>query len=79
MAKALHLASCFITAVSVFYGRLLSQVGKMRGGQCSSRPNEFIVALHKLDKDGNVKGAKRRGVPREPLIFLDLSSIQRRR
>ncbi|MDL2273919.1 hypothetical protein LJC34_05205 [Oscillospiraceae bacterium OttesenSCG-928-G22] len=40
-----------------------------------SQPNEFIIALYPPEKDGNVKGAKRRGLTREPLILLDFSGI----
>jgi len=58
---------------------LLFQVDNRIGGSSSSRPNEFIVAFQKLVKDGNVKGAKRRGVPRGPLIFLAFASIVRQR
>ena len=34
-----------------------------------SRPNEFIAAISLPEKGGNIKGAKRRGQTREPLIL----------
>jgi len=40
-----------------------------------SRPNEFIAAQSTPDKAVCVKGAKRRGLPREPLTRLVLAGI----
>jgi hypothetical protein len=48
---------------------------KSRVVSCFGRPNEFIIAHLSPEKDGNVKGAERRGLTREPLILLAFSDI----
>jgi hypothetical protein len=51
------------------------QIGRATEDGNFSRPFEFIAAVHAPDGDKSVKGAKRRGLPREPLILLSPSGI----